>query len=643
MIRFSTGAFALASPALLVCLMLPVICSATPEAPMQPYGDLVDEVAAFLFSDTGSGGIRTNDGDPDGYPVPPYFYHFGIYDSNSLWSGGSGYPGYASVSYPAYTASAGIDAFLDYHVYSGDPEALDRARLFADWILEHRTPSGDLYGNLPYSTQTDGVMGGGWDGDAIMTDKPPMFALRLLRLFDVTGDSTYWRGAEEIAATMAAVQLDGDVADRGRWPFRVRPLDGVVRQDYTSHLQPAVRFFDAMYERTGDETYAGVRDRAWQWLLDNPCNPASPSYMRWEAFYEDQDPEMQTGLRDHYSANEMVVELALRRPAGWQQTALDIMDWIMGMYLVDTPDGGLSDYYPATLEWTGWPVATFASTLQFARTALLLDRALIDDPLRDPLLPQLAAGMAIVSTYGQNTRDIAADGRMFTTIKDIYSYGLSNSWYEQNFNTVKYMLEMMSLDPSLAPDDRPHLLAADSPVLQISYPPETAATVYTVCGSSGTETLRLPSPPTAVTAAGSSLPLLAAAADTGPGWYWDGVNCVLTVRHDTDPIEIYGVPVGVESFDSARSLTLKSASATGSGGAAFRLGMAKPGAVTITVHDMRGRLVRRILAGVDLDAGEYSLGWDGRDASGRRSPAGVYLVRAGSGTGAAVLKIAVVR
>lgn len=641
--RFSPGRFAPALAAAAVLLLAPTGSFSTPDAPLKSCGELVDEVAAFLFSDAGSGGIRTNDGDPDGYPVPPYFYHFGIYDSNALWSGGGGYPGYDSVSYPAYTASAGIDAFLAYHAYSGSDEALSRARGFADWILEHRTPAGDLYGDLPYSTQTEGVMGGGWDGDAIMTDKPPMFGLRLLRLFDVTGDSTYWRGAAEIAATMAATQLDGDASDRGRWPFRVRPSDGAVRQDYTSHLQPAVRFFDQMHARTGDAAYAEVRDRAWLWLLDNPCNPASPSYMRWEAFYEDQDPEMQTGMRDHYSAHEMIVELVARRPDGWRETAQDIMDWVDGMYLVATPDGGLGDYHPATLEWSGWPVATFAATLQYARTSLLLDRALRDDPLWDPRFAELAAGMVLVSTYGQNTRDGADDGRMFTTVKDIYSYGLSNSWYEQNFNTVKYLLEMMSLDPSLAPQDSPHLLSSESPVRQISYPPLTAAIVYSVSGGGGVETLRLPAPPTGVTAGGAALPQLAASGDPGPGWFWDPETGVLEVAHETGPVEISGVPTGVAGPAAGPGVRLRRVSATGASGVRFALGLSRPGPVTITVHDLRGRMVRRLLAGSDLAAGEHLLEWDGRDASGRAVAAGVYLLRAGSGGGATAIKASVVR
>jgi len=129
--------------------------------PAKPFADLVAEVTAFLFSDVGRNGIRTNDDDPAGYPVPPYFYSYAINDGNNLNGNLVGYPGYLSVSYPAYTACVGIDAFLDWRRWSGDDEGLVRAQAYADWILEHRTPAGDLYGNLPYSSQTDGVMGGG--------------------------------------------------------------------------------------------------------------------------------------------------------------------------------------------------------------------------------------------------------------------------------------------------------------------------------------------------------------------------------------------------------------------------------------------------------------------------------------------------
>ncbi len=207
----------LRSALLLIAL---VAASSTPAnvLPAKPLAQLAQEVMDFLVSDVGVGGIRTNDNDPDGYPVPPYFYHYAARDNNILWSCGPGYPGYCAVSYPGYTACVAIDAFLDMRRYNGDPALLARARQYADWILEHRTPAGDLYGNLPYSTQAEGVMGGGWDGLAIMTDKPAMFALRLLRLYDITGDDRTGRGRSRSPTSWRTTSSPADRPTTGAGP-----------------------------------------------------------------------------------------------------------------------------------------------------------------------------------------------------------------------------------------------------------------------------------------------------------------------------------------------------------------------------------------------------------------------------------------
>jgi choice-of-anchor B domain-containing protein len=60
----------------------------------------------------------------------------------------------------------------------------------------------------------------------------------------------------------------------------------------------------------------------------------------------------------------------------------------------------------------------------------------------------------------------------------------------------------------------------------------------------------------------------------------------------------------------------------------FELGRA--GAIEITIHDARGRLVRRLTAG-SLEAGEHALVWDGRDAHGAPQPSGIYLYEVRSG------------
>lgn len=56
----------------------------------------------------------------------------------------------------------------------------------------------------------------------------------------------------------------------------------------------------------------------------------------------------------------------------------------------------------------------------------------------------------------------------------------------------------------------------------------------------------------------------------------------------------------------------------------IRFELARAGAVEITIHDARGRLVRR-LAAPALSPGEHALSWDGRDARGTAQPSGVYL------------------
>jgi hypothetical protein len=58
---------------------------------------------------------------------------------------------------------------------------------------------------------------------------------------------------------------------------------------------------------------------------------------------------------------------------------------------------------------------------------------------------------------------------------------------------------------------------------------------------------------------------------------------------------------------------------------AFTLGRAGP--VDLVVYDVLGREVRAVARGSRLEAGPQSLTWDGRDANGRESGAGVYFVR----------------
>ncbi|MBK6901189.1 MAG: S8 family serine peptidase [bacterium] len=59
----------------------------------------------------------------------------------------------------------------------------------------------------------------------------------------------------------------------------------------------------------------------------------------------------------------------------------------------------------------------------------------------------------------------------------------------------------------------------------------------------------------------------------------------------------------------------------------IRFELARDGAPRLAVYDVRGQLVRELLAGEPLAAGPHAVVWDGRDDAGREAPSGLYLAR----------------
>ena len=619
---------------LILSLLIPALfvpASRAATTPAQPHGDLVAEVVAFLMSDVGDGGIRTYDDDPQGEPAPPYFYHYAIGHDDGLDSNVNGYPGYASISYPGYTTSIAIDAFLAWWIYSGEPEGLARARQMADWLLARRTPSGDLYGDWPYSTQTDGVMGGGYDGDAVMSDKPGMFGLRCLQLFDVTGDSTYFHTAREIADTYVVTQMQGPVEDHGRWPFRVRPSDGVVRQDYTSHLVPAVRLLAELAGRTGQASYTDAADRGWTWLERNPLDPASPHYMHWEGFYEDIGP-ISAGLGDHYSAGVTATALIERDAPGDLATAIAIGDTITARFLA--PDGfqnGDGFYHPSMLEWEAWMNTTYAATAQWAVLNLRLAAATEGTASHDPVWATRGRQALHTLTYGQApaSRVPTDDGRMLTTIRELTQpfFG-TETWYEQNFNVVLYLLEAFALAPDLAPDDENHILAVEGFLpTSVSY---TNTRIEYDAGGAGSTLLKLAARPSGVRIDGQWLP--DPGATSVGSWSYDEATRLCRIEHAaTDVVvQLGGVTASTPVPPSKASRLLPNRPNPFNPRTTLRFELAEPGDLSLVLFDAAGRKVRDWHFPAH-SAGEGSVVWDGADERDRGVGSGVYYLRLRAG------------
>lgn len=620
--------------------MAPAVRAAV--APLKPHGQLVAEVMAFLESDIGDGGIRHYDDDPQAPVAPPYFYHYAIRHDDGLWSSTSGYPGYASISYPGYTTCVAIDAFLDWWVYSGDLQARDRAEQMAQWLLERRTPSGDLYGDWVYSTQTDGVMGGGFDGEAIMSDKSAMFGLRLLRLYDITGNALYLQTATEIADTYVATQMGGPVEDAGRWPFRVRPSDGLVTQDYTSHLVPAARLLEELGLRTGSIAYSDAGAAAWAWLENNPLNPASPDYMHWEGFYEDIGPES-AGFGDHYSAEATASALLERGDPGDVEMAIAIRDTTTARFLSqDDAQNGYGTYFPALLEWEEWLNTTYAATGQWGVLQLQLAEATRGTALYDSTWATLGRQALHNLTYGQAPASSVPsdDGRMLTTIRELSQprFGIE-TWYEQNFNTVLYMLEGFGYAPDLAPTDEDHILRVEgaSPT-SVDYGSTRITAAWSGVGAC---TLKLAHTPSGVRIGGEWL-----APDVVGGhgtWSFDSSTQLCTVEHDGSEVVVQ--LGGVTSAPATRPTVarlLANRPNPFNPHTELRFVVRESASVGLAIFDVAGRRVRTWPRRT-WSAGEHALRFDGRDDAGRDLASGVYLLRLEVGSVSDTRRIALVR
>jgi hypothetical protein len=93
-----------------------------------------------------------------------------------------------------------------------------------------------------------------------------------------------------------------------------------------------------------------------------------------------------------------------------------------------------------------------------------------------------------------------------------------------------------------------------------------------------------------------------------------------------------GCSVGVAAPEAAPGLAAGAFPNPANPAVTIRCRLPRDGRLRVTVHDVRGRLVR-VLADEDAAAGVHDRRWDGRDTRGRAMPSGVYVYRLTSGSG----------
>ena len=78
------------------------------------------------------------------------------------------------------------------------------------------------------------------------------------------------------------------------------------------------------------------------------------------------------------------------------------------------------------------------------------------------------------------------------------------------------------------------------------------------------------------------------------------------------------------------------------GNLGLMLALPAAGEARVEVFDVRGARIRTIFAGA-LAAGEHPLRWDGQSEAGGQASPGMYLVRARSSVGSAVVRVSLLR
>ncbi len=481
--------------------------SVPPDLP-KAAASILERASRFLLSDTGieNNALR----DDNGKRVPPYIYHAVIDDSNRF--------SYRA-SFPAFHHAYLIEAFLNYHNYSGNQEALRRARELADWTIAHSTPADRKWPYLPWSTFSEGKPGGYEDKDNLQPDKVGYMGLSYTRLYEVTGDRRYLDAATKAADTLTARQ-----GWDGSWPFRVNPQTGVVFQQYTAALFMNVAFLEKMFALTKNLDYKNAQIAAWMWMMRNPIRNNN-----WSGLYEDIPKGSDSQV--HYSPAQTIRLLLRYRTAinggSYMEHAKRLFDYTMdGLAFHDREMGLL------LREQTAYLAATPSSTLNWSMMSAELFLATGEEKYRTTSVE----AVRMVTRYA-----LKPDGRTHNTVLGGKIYGDGGSWYSLTSPVVRYLYQDMGCLPELAPNGETHLLRTCTQIRRIDY--AKGRVTYESLPDS-IDLLKLAAPPQLVKVGGKPVresPKLA----TANSFLYNPRSHVLLIRHSQPCVEVTLVPQAI--------------------------------------------------------------------------------------------------
>jgi len=475
--------------------------------PCRPVAAAITEAMQFLKKADGGYVPGKPDGELAGYFTSAFVNPDGSRSQRAL-------------SFPARQHAYFMFTFLRYYAYTGEREWLLRARDLADWNLGHSTPSGAAYGNLPYSTFSNGRPGGSRDEDSIEPDKAAFIGSAYLALYEADSQKKYLDGARAIAETLVRQQRKD-----GSWPFRVLPEDGSVRQDFGGAPVFMVEFFETMLRHDDQPPYRRAHEGALKLMLQRNVEKNL-----WGTYHED----IRLKEEGYLSAEPMSFTAAyLFRQATDHPEYIEMGRRILSRMeerLVHT-DGHAAAPAPAVAEQAGFDHIMPGHT---ARYCLAL--ANLYSVTRDEQVKRRALSGINALTYMQSPAGLFRT--FFHSVNPKKGKANRPNWYSQHLYTVCHVLEAMSSLPELAPDRQDHLLGSSIYPQNVRY---SAGQVRFETIAASRAVLKRSFVPKAVRAGAHDLQLLKALPAEGRlGWWFDAPAGVLTIRHNRGPVEVRG-------------------------------------------------------------------------------------------------------
>jgi hypothetical protein len=423
------------------------------------------------------------------------------------------------------------ESALLWYEFSGDAAAVELVRRALDYQLDHGTTSADWsWASVPYASAGAGdedyvgaddawcdYCGRGDGIGVIEPDKVGELGFAYLQLYEMTGSARYRDAAIACANALASHVREGD-DERSPWPFRVYAQTNVIREEYSANVVGALTLFDELARLgLGDAaSYRRARAMAYAWLMRVPMRNDA-----WSGYFEDIEIQHAPEANTNQYEPMRVARWLLLHPEvdpDWREHVEHLLEWVEETFGDDTAkEQGMQWGATVISEQQADMVKMGSHTARFGATTALWAAATGDLEARDR-----AARSLNWATYTCSESGVVAVGED------------SNEgwWFSDGYGDyIRHFLVAMGAVPEWAPPGEIHILRSTSVVTKVEYGPGRAS--WTTFDADATETLRVPTRPTGVTAAGAVLEERKDLA--APGYTVEplaGGDFVLRVRHD---------------------------------------------------------------------------------------------------------------